>query len=108
MTLNEFIEGLKKDYKLQKSVDQIRQIIISKAHKEAKGNCAVIDDDTIKDWIINADTEAVPEKPIPAAVTTAKSYEEYKATIKEKYAPKKVIKPEKKDDGYEQITLFDL
>lgn len=114
MTLKEFITQLKADYNLQKTVDQIEAIVTRHAREEAKGNVAVIDDDTVKDWIINADNEK-EEEPV---IKTAKTAEEYDKKIKEKYGkkpePKREPKPEppkeepKEEKAYEQTSLFDL
>ena len=110
MTLKEFIMQLKADYNLQKTVDQIEAIVKKHARAAAISGVAVIDDDTVKDWIINADNEK-DEKPV---IKTVKTAEEYDKKIKKKYGkkpepkqePKKEEAKEKKE--YEQTSLFDL
>lgn len=110
MTLTEFIKQLKEDYKLQKTVSQIEGIVKKHAKAAAVSGVAVIDDDTVKDWIINADNEK-EEEPV---VQTVKTAEEYDKKIKEKYGKKPEPKPEPKKEEpkekkeYEQTSLFDL
>lgn len=110
MTLKEFITQIKADYNLQKTEDQIEAIVKRHAREAAVSGVAVIDDDTVKDWIINADNEK-EEEPVAKTVKTA---EEYDKKIKEKYGKKPEPKPEpKKEDPkekkeYEQTSLFDL
>lgn len=110
MTLTEFITQLKEDYNLQKTVAQIEGIVKNHAKAAAVSGVAVIDDDTVKDWIINADNEKEEE---PVAKTT-KTSKEYTEKIKEKYEKKPEPKPEPKKEEpkekkeYEQTSLFDL
>ena len=113
MTLKEFITQLKADYNLQKTVDQIEAIVTRHAREEAKGNVAVIDDDTVKDWIINSDAEQIIEKPAPAAEVKAMTAKTSKVAQKlyEKYVEKKPEPPKaepKEKKEYEQTSLFDL
>ena len=105
MTLKEYIEKVLQEYNLNHKELDVERYINSKARDHAVGNVAVIDDETIKEWIINYDPKAIE--------TEAKEKAQKQATeqmnvairnkeIKEKQEPK----PEVKKD--EQISLFDL
>ena len=110
MTLQEFIKKLKDDYQINATVSKIEAIVKKHAKAAAISGVAVIDDDTVKDWIINADNEK-EEEPV---VKTVKTAEEYDKKIKEKYGKKPEPKTEpkkeepKEEKRYEQPSLFDL
>lgn len=105
MTLKEFIEKLKADYNLKHSVSQIEAIITRKAKEMADGSPSIaIDEDTVKDWIINSDSEEIGMDHIVAK-------KEKKAESVKKAEPVKTEPKEKKEDEkreFEQIGLFDL
>lgn len=98
MTIEQFIEKILKDYNLEFKPVDVYQYVKKKAKSIAVQNCAIVDDDTVKDWILSFDESKLKE-PIEAV-----SYTEpiKKAEVKPKAEPKK------KETDYEQITLFDL
>ena len=96
MTLNQFIKETLQAYSLKFEEQDVERYIYRKAREECKGSSIAIDDETVKEWIINFDP-AKEEKPAPTPKVEAKTVEKPKPT-----KPKK----EKKND--EQISIFDL
>lgn len=110
MTLKEYIEQVLKDYNLKHTVLDVERYLNNKARDQAVGNVAVIDDETVKEWIINFDPAAIEAE--EKAKAQKHATEQVKVAvknkeIKEKQEPKPEPKKEevKKD---EQISLFDL
>lgn len=97
MTLTQFIQDTLKAYSLEFKENEVERYIMQKARAECKGSSIAIDDETIKEWILNYDPAKAPA-PAPKA--------EVKAVEKPKPAPKPAPKKEKKND--EQISLFDF
>lgn len=112
MTLKEFIKNLKEDYNIKKSVDEIETIVKKHARKVAQNGVAAVDDDTVKDWIINADNEpSEPEKPKEQPKVKTEWEKTKSGAMKIKEPPKEPVKKDivqevpKKE--YEQTSLFD-
>lgn len=109
MQLNEFIKKVLEDYKMNYSVPSVEGYIVSKARALAKQNVAVVDDETVKDWIVNYDPKALEEEKkakTQSRVTEQMNVAVKNKEIKEKQEPKPEPKKEvKKDD---QISIFDL
>lgn len=109
MQLNEFIKKVLEDYKMNYSVPSVEGYIVSKARALAKQNVAVVDDETVKDWIVNYDPKALEEEKKAKAQSHANEQMNVAVKskeIKEKQEPKPEPKKEvKKDD---QISIFDL
>lgn len=109
MQLNEFIKKVLEDYKMNYSVPSVEGYIVSKARALAKQNVAVVDDETVKDWIVNYDPKALEEEKkakTQSHVTEQMNVAVKNKEIKEKQEPKPEPKKEvKKDD---QISIFDL
>ena len=109
MQLNEFIKKVLEDYKMNYSVPSVEGYIVSKARALAKQNVAVVDDETVKDWIVNYDPKALEEEKEAKAqnhATEQMNVAVKNKEIKEKQEPKPEPKKEvKKDD---QISIFDL
>lgn len=109
MQLDEFIKKVLEDYKMNYSVPSVEGYIVSKARALAKQNVAVVDDETVKDWIVNYDPKALEEE--KKAKTQSHVIEQMNVAVKnketkEKQEPKPEPKKEvKKDD---QISIFDL
>ena len=61
MTLKEFIEKTKAEEGITTDTDDIRKYLIDKAEKQKSGMVAVVDDDTVKEWILQC-REGVPNK----------------------------------------------
>lgn len=99
MTLMEFIQNTLKAYSLKFSENDVKRYIMEKARAECQGSSIAIDDETIKEWILNYD----PAK-APAPKAEVKAVEKPKPKQESKPAPKP--KKEKKND--EQISIFDL
>lgn len=97
MTLLEFIQNTIKAYSLKFNENDVKRYIMEKARAECQGSSIAIDDETIKEWILNYD----PAKE-PAPKAEVKAVEKPKPKPEPKPAPKK----EKKND--EQISIFDL
>lgn len=98
MTLNQFIKETLQAYSLKFEEQDVERYIYRKAREECKGSSIAIDDETIKEWILNYDPAKEP-KTEPAPKAEVKAVE-----LKPKPAPKP--KKEKKND--EQISIFDL
>lgn len=109
MQLDEFIKKVLEDYKMKYNVAAVHGYVVTKAKELAKQNVAVVDDETVKDWIVNYDPKALEEekKAKAQARTTEQANVAVKnKEIKEKQEPKPEPKKEvKKDD---QISIFDL
>ena len=109
MQLDEFIKKVLEDYKMNYSVAAVRGYVVTKAKELAKQNVAVVDDETVKDWIVNYDPKALEEeKKVKAQnhATEQMNVAVKNKEIKEKQEPKPEPKKEvKKDD---QISIFDL
>ena len=109
MQLDEFIQKVLDDYKMKYTVASVHGYVMTKARALAKQSVAVVDDETVKDWIVNYDPKAVEEE--KKAKTQARATEQANVAvknkeIKEKQEPKPEPKKEvKKDD---QISIFDL
>lgn len=109
MQLDEFIKKVLEDYKMKYSVSEVHSYVVTKAKEMAKQNVAVVDDETVKDWIVNYDPKALEEE--KKAKTQSHATEQMNVAvknkeIKEKQEPKPEPKKEvKKDD---QISIFDL
>ncbi len=99
MTLMEFIQDTLKAYSLKFSENDVKRYIMEKARAECQGTSIAIDDETIKEWILNYDPAKAPA---PAPKAEVKAVEKPKPKPEPKPAPKK----EKKND--EQISIFDL
>ena len=52
MTLTEFIERVKLENGIQFDTKDIEKSIVEKARKAKTGNCAAVDDETVKKWIL--------------------------------------------------------
>ena len=68
MTLTEFIDRIKLENNIQFETKDIEQSIIRKARKVKTGNCAAVDDETVKQWILEYD----PEKEKPPVIDESK------------------------------------
>ena len=101
MTLEEFIDKVIADYGLAFDKKAVREHIMDEARKVATGNIACVDDDTVKEWILNFD----PTKKAERVVATVKTVP--KPVVEKKFKPVKVEekKPEVKKDV--QLSLFD-
>lgn len=116
MTLTEYITATLKNYNLTFKPGDVEKFLYEKAKEVKKGNCAVVDDDTVKDWILNYDPDYTKKKSQAAAATVAENnavVEKKNAAIKaqQKEAKKetKAKEPEKKKVAKdEQISIFDL
>lgn len=95
MTLMEFIQDTLKAYSLKFSENDVKRYIMEKARAECQGSSIAIDDETIKEWILNYDPAKAPKAEV-------KPLEKPKPKPEPKPTPKK----EKKTD--EQISIFDL
>lgn len=109
MQLDEFIKKVLEDYKMKYSVSEVHSYVVKKAKEKAKQNVAVVDDETVKDWIVNYDPKALEEEKKAKAQSHANEQMNVAVKnkeIKEKQEPKPEPKKEvKKDD---QISIFDL
>lgn len=104
MTLTEYINETLKAYNLKFKASEIEGYLYDKAREVKKGNCAVVDDETVKEWIINYD----PEK---RGKSWAEKAAEKKATEEEKVEqpkPEKKVKPKKEEKKDDQINIFDF
>lgn len=68
MTIREFIEKVKAEANIPTNTDDIRDYVIDKARAMAMGNVAVVDDDTVKNWILEC-REGIPKKEAKAEKT---------------------------------------
>lgn len=113
MTLEEFIKNAIEQSKLDiKDVDKAKAYIINKARQHATGNCAIVSDETVYDWLIN-NVDAINKYKAGASVpATPVQKPEVKPVVEQpKEEPVKQAKPKKKkgDDECEiQLSLFDL
>lgn len=63
MTLLEFIEKVKMDHNIQTSIKDLEALIYKKAKEEAgRSNATCIDDETVKNWILNYEELASDEE----------------------------------------------
>lgn len=63
MTLLEFIEKVKMEHNIQTSIKDLEALIYKKAKEEAgRSNSVSIDDETIKNWILNYEELASDEE----------------------------------------------
>lgn len=110
MTLHEFVEKLKADYNLKHSVAEIELIVVRHAKQVADGTSYVaIDEDTVKDWIINSDSEEVASDQLKQIHSgNGKLAKEAKKEPAKKPEPKPKEKKEGEKHEFEQIGLFDL
>lgn len=114
MTLTEYITATLKNYNLNFKAKDVEAFLYDKAREVKKGNCAVVDDDTVKDWILNYDPDYKKKKSQEAAAEVAENntvVEKKNAVIKaqQKEAKEKAKEPEKKKVAKdEQISIFDL
>lgn len=103
MQLTEFIENVMKTYGMTHPVKDVQQFINNKARALAVGSVAVVDDDTVRDWIINYDPS---EKEQKAREHATKQME---VAQRNKDIPKSEPHPMKKEQKQnEQISLFDF
>lgn len=102
MTLDDFIAQVLAEYGLPFQASLVRSYVVDQARKVATRNVACIDDDTVKDWIINYSPNkgSWEEKALKKKETVA-------PPIQKKFKPVKVEekKEEKKDV---QLSLFDI
>ena len=102
MTLDDFIAKVLADYGLPFQQSSIRSYVMDQARAVAVRNVACIDDDTVKDWIINYSPNkgSWEEKHIEKKA-------EVKPPVQKKFKPVKIEekKEEKKDV---QLSLFDI
>ena len=60
MTLKEFIEKVKAEENIPTDTDDIKNYVTGKARKQASRGVAVVDDDTVKNWILEC-REGIPK-----------------------------------------------
>jgi hypothetical protein len=114
MTLTEYITATLKNYNLTFKPGDVEAFLYDKAREVKKGNCAVVDDDTVKDWILNYDPEYKKKQSQAEVAKVAENnavVEKKNAVIKaqEKETKEKAKFPEKKKVAKdEQISIFDL
>lgn len=104
MTLDDFIAQVLAEYGLPFQASSVRSYVVDQARKVATRNVACIDDDTVKDWIINYSPNkgSYEEKALKKAEVKTVA-----PPIQKKFKPVKVEekKEEKKDV---QLSLFDI
>lgn len=114
MTLTEYITATLKNYNLTFKPGDVEKFLYEKAKEVKKGNCAVVDDDTVKDWILNYDPDYKKKKSQAEVAKVAENnavVEKKNAVIKaqQKEAKEKAKEPKKKKvEKDEQISIFDL
>lgn len=64
MTLHEFIDKVTAEENINTATKDIAEYVKDKARKEAVHGCAVIDDETVKNWVLEC-REGVPKKKDP-------------------------------------------
>ena len=102
MTIQEFIKQTLDSYDLKHDPEKVLQSIRMRAQALAKNGMAAVDDDTVKDWILQFDPS---EKYAEIKKKAAEKKEEPKPIEVKKDPPKKEKKEEKQN---EQLSLFDI
>ena len=63
MTLTEFIDRVKLENSIEFETKDIEKAIVSNAQKLRSGNCAAVDDETVKKWILEYKPGEKKEEP---------------------------------------------
>ena len=105
MKLNEYIDKIKAEYKIPYETKDISRYIIDCAHKQKEGNCAVLDDETVKNLIVTYDPSKAPKSNIAATVQMAEIKKEAVAEAKKEEPKAEKPKKEEKQRGWEQMGL---
>ena len=88
MTLLEFIEKVKMEHNIQTPIKDLKALIYKKAKEEAgRSNSVSIDDETVKNWILNYEELASDEEKKAAELRERREAE--KAEFDAKQAKKK-------------------
>lgn len=113
MTLQEFIQNTLTAYNLEYKVEDVSKYLYDKAREIREGKSVVaVDDETVKEWIINYDPAALEAKRKEKAQKHATEQMEVAITNKEIETKRKGLeeqrkaKVEKEDKDYEQIDMF--
>lgn len=111
MTLNEYIDKIKAENNITYETKDIANYIKDCARKQKEGDCAVLDNETVKNLIVTYDPSKAPKKEIKATVSSEnkKSVEEIQkeAIAEAKKEEPKAEKPKKeeKQRDWEQTSL---
>lgn len=110
MSLKEFIENVLKEYEMEYKPEDVEKYIISKARDMAVKNVAAVDDETVKDWIVNYDPvqKHSPEAQKIIDNKKEKSAQAVKPVIQKKLKPIKIEEKKEEKKQNEQLSLFDI
>lgn len=98
MTLNEYIEKVKAENNITYTTKEIANYIRDCARKQKEGDCAVLDDETVKNLILTYDPSKAPKKEIKATVVSSENKKTAEEIQKEAIADAEARAKKKAED----------